>query len=265
MKTFAFALLLMFVLNAGIAATSIDELESYFKNERYDQLAHEVRRAPAYLVNDPAFLFFKAFISTTPDSALPLYQRIVDNFPTAKYADQALFRLGQYHYFSQDYAKARHLFSRLLRGYPGSYLKDDAQYLYCQCILAQGKTDSAKVFLKAFVQNVQRSPYVDSAILDLESLGGVSTTMSNTQSQPIQKTFYSIHVASFKSFESAKNALHKLSKIYPHVEVGERRLGNTDHYLVYLGRFDTQEKAQQYADLYIEPHLQEYKVVQRRF
>ncbi len=245
------------------AASDIDLLESYFKNEQYDALKKELPRVAREHADDPAVLFFRGYTTNDPDSAAVFYQRVADKYPTSKYADFALYRLGQYYFFIEDYAKARRRFSRLLRGYPSSYLKDDAQYLYCQSVLAQGKTDSAKLFLKAFVQNVRRSPYVDNAILDLESLGGVSTTVSKPKRRPEKKTYYSIQVASFKSFESAKNALFKLSKVYPHVEVGERTLGNTDYYLVYLGRFDSREKARQYARLYIEPHLQDYKVVER--
>ncbi len=249
---------------AMLFASDIDLLESCFRNEQYDELKKELPLVAKKHADDPAVLFFQGFTTNDPDSAALFYQQVVDKHPDSQYADFALFRLGQYYFFMEDYTKARRRFSRLLRGYPSSYLKDDAQYLYCQCVLAQGKTDSAKLFLKAFVQNVRRSPYVDNAILDLESLGGISTTVSQPKRQPAKKTFYSIQVASFKSFESAKKALFKLSKIYPHVEVGERTLGNTDYYLVYLGRFDSREKARQYARLYIKPHLQDYKVVERR-
>ena len=264
MKTIFFAFILIFLQSAGLYAVSINQLEQYFENEQYEDLRREVRRVSNEIKHDPAVLYFLAFTSNAPDSALSLYQRVAENFPSSKYADQALYRLGQYNFFTGNYTQARHSFARLLRGYSKSYLKDDAQYLYCQCILAQGKEDSAKVFLKAFVQNVRRSPYVDSAILDLESLGGVSITLPTAPAKSQQKDYYSIRVASFSSFESAKNALFKLSKIYPHVEVGELRLGTTDYYLVYLGRFETFDKAQQYAQLYIEPHLQEYKIMQRR-
>ena len=256
---FAFIILLC----AGLFGAANELLEYYFEHEQFDLLKSSVRSLPARQKNNPEVLFYTAFTCSAPDSALLLYERIASKHPSSKYADQALYRLGQYYYFAADYPKSRQYFSKLLHGYPHSFLKDDAQYLYCQCILAQGKSDSAKIFLKAFVQNVRRSPHVDSAILDLESLGGVSTAQPQVSANTDPKIFFSIHVASFKSFESAKNAMFKLAKVYPHVEVGERRLGNTDYFLVYLGRFDSHEKAQQYATLYIEPHLQDYKITRR--
>ena len=255
--------LIVFIASAYILASDIDMLESYFENEQYDVLRQQVGRLAGKYPNNPTVLFFKGYSSTDPDSALFYYQQVASRFPESKYAANAHYRLGQFYYFVGDYQQARQRFSTLLRSYPSSYLKDDAQYLYCQCIMAQGKTDSAKIFLKAFVQNVRRSPYVNSAILDLESLGGLSTNAAPVSAAPKEKDFYSIRVASFKSFESAKNALFKLSNIYPHVEVSERRLGNTNYYIVYLGRFESRDKARQYAKLYIEPHLQDYEIVRR--
>ena len=262
MKQIAFALIVLFT-SANIRASELDLLETCFENEQFDALRQQLGRVAGKYPNNPAVLFFQGVSCTDPDSALFYYKQVASRYPDSKYAANAYLRLGQYYYFAGDYQQARQRFSALLRNYPSSYLKDDAQYLYCQCILAQGKTDSAKIFLKAFVQNVRRSSYVNSAILDLESLGGLSTNVAPEASAPQKKDFYSIRVASFKSFKSAKNALFKLSKIYPHVEVGERRLGNTNYYLVYLGRFHSRQKALHYAKLYIEPHLQEYEIVRR--
>ncbi len=251
-----------FLLFCRLYAADMNQLQAYFENEQFDELGRAVRSAVKIAPANPDILFFLAYTSASPDSALPLYRRVAEKYPKSKFADQALYRLGQYYFFSGDYATARRYFARLLRNYPKSFLKDDAQYLYCQCILAHGKKDSAKIFLKAFVQNVRRSPYVDSAILDLENLGGIKPKPKIAMpAKP--KTYYSIQVASFKSFESAKNALFKLAKIYPHVEVGDKQLGNTEYYVVYLGRFNSFDKAQHYARLYIEPQLQDYKIVQR--
>ena len=187
---------------------------------------------------------------------------VITSFPKSAYADYAFFRLGQYFYFKGQYSVARRYFSRVFRNYPESDLKDDSQYLYCQSIIAQGKVDSARLFLKAFVQNTKRSPFVDAAILDLESLGGLPQT-SLIQSAPASTNIsFAIQVASYKSFDDAKSALHKLSRVFPHVQVGQKTLGNTTYYHLLVGRFDSKAKATEYAKLYIKPHLSEYKVVE---
>ncbi|MBN1561000.1 SPOR domain-containing protein [candidate division KSB1 bacterium] len=251
---------LLLALLGPLLSTDIKVLEDYFEQQRYDELKNALTSYAMSAPNDPSVLFFRGYFHQHADSAATYYRRVVYNFPNSKYADHALLRLGQLAYFNNDFAAARHHFSRLLRNFADSEWRDDAQYLYCQCIMAQGKVDSAKLFLKAFIQNVQRSPYVDAAILDLESLGGLPTEiLTPPEKSPVA---HSIQVASYKDFSDAKNALFKLSRVFPHVEIGERTLGNTKYYNVLIGSFESREKAMKYAQLYIRPHLSEYKIVE---
>ncbi|MBN1464795.1 tetratricopeptide repeat protein [candidate division KSB1 bacterium] len=251
----------VFLLALGGSLLSVDVrmLESFFEQQRYDELERAISSLQT-LPDDPSLLFFRGYFQSNPDSAVTYYGRVINHFPNSKYADYALLRLGQYSYFDDDFSTARRHLSRLVRHFPDSEWRDDAQYLYCQCIIAQGKVDSAKLFLKAFVQNVQRSPFVDAAILDLESLGGLP--LDTLISQKKSSVGYSIQVASYKDFNDAKDVLYKLARVFPHVEIGERTLGNTKYYNVLIGSFESREKASRYAQLYIQPHLTEYKVVE---
>ena len=80
------------------AASDIDLLESYFKNEQYEALKKELPRVAGEHADDPTVLFFQGYTTDDPDSAALFYQRVVDKYPTSKYADFALFRLGQYYF-----------------------------------------------------------------------------------------------------------------------------------------------------------------------
>ncbi len=241
---------------------AVADLDQLFEQENYQQLESLLPSHMAAFPNDPHVIFFQGYVQTDPTQAVIFYQRVVTDFPTSTYADYALLRLGQYYYFEGHYLTARRYFSQLFRTFPDSELKDDAQYLYCQSILADGKIDSAKLFLKAFVQNAKRSPYVDAAILDVEDLGGLAPEELVKPPVKKQKSFFSIQVASYKNQTDAKNAMHKLSRVFPHVTVGERTLGNTTYYRVLIGKFNSKDKATEYARLYIKPHLSEYTVIE---
>ena len=84
----------------------------------------------------------------------------------------------------KKYDLAAKYYSFLTRRYPSSTLKDDAQYLFCQCKLAQGKLDSAHIFLQAFIKNAPRSPYVDLAVMDLESSGSWNSNIEINEHCP---------------------------------------------------------------------------------
>lgn len=253
----------LFFLSVLAFSADIAELEKYFEQENLQQLKNVLTSHATLPADDPSILFFRGFVEENPVVAVSYYQRLVNDFPRAKYADYALFRLGQYSYFIADYGQARRYFSRLILHYPQSELRDDAQYLYCQCIMAAGKTDSAKLFLKAFVQNVKRSPYVDAAILDLESLGGLSQQTLAPSTKEKKSPVYTIQVASYRNQADAQTAIHKLARVFPNVSLGERTLGNTTYYLIFVGKFESKDKAAAYAKLYIAPHLSEYKIVEQ--
>lgn len=254
--------LYFFLFLAANLFGAVADLDQLFEQEDFDQLAQLLPSHTAAFPNDPHVIFFQGFTHSDPAEAVPFYERVIAEFPASKYADYAMFRLGQFYYFESDYAAARRYYSQLFRRYPNSELRDDAQYLYCQSILAEGKLDSAKLFLKTFVQNAKRSPYVDAAILDLEALGGIAQDELTKPAKEKKLTYYAIQVASYKNLNDAKNAMHKLSRVFPHVTVGERSLGSTTYFRVLVGKFDSQAKAEEYARLYIKPHLSEYKVIE---
>lgn len=246
------------VLTMRAAADSVAALDSCFQQKRYQELQNRLPAVAALHPDHPTILFYQAFLHTNADSALALYKKVVTLDPLSPYVDQALFRIGQFYNFNQEYQKSRSYFAALFKRFPHSPLRDDAQYLYCQCILAQGKADSARVFLKAFIQNIDQSAYIDQAILDLESIGGIAAP-----NDAGAREYFSIQVAIFRNDEDARNAALKLNRLFSHVEVLQQSPGNSAYRAVLIGKFTSHEKARRYADLYIQPHLKEYKIIAR--
>lgn len=246
-----FALLfgLLRTLDAEVNPAALDSL---FLTKNYDELKARLPEAVAHYRGHPAVLFYQAFVESNADTAQMLYKKVIAAAPNTAFAEQALFRLGQYHFSVQEYGKARSFFSALFKKYPQSAWRDDAQYLYCLCVMAQGKTDSARVFLNAFVQKSQ-SPYVDQAVLDLEQLGG---------STPPVDEYFTIQIAVFDNREEAQQAVQKLTRVFSHVEILEQP--EPGHLSVTVGRFSSRARAQRYAELYIQPSLPTFKIIPRK-
>lgn len=249
------------------APSEIEKLQRYFQESQFDKLKNDLPDVATKYPDNPIVLFLQGVLEKNPQMAMQYYRRVLNDYPTFEYADHALFRLGQYSYFEQNYQHAKHHFSRLARHYPESDLKDDAQYLYCQCLLAQGKKDSAKTFLKIFVQNAKRSPFVDLAVLDIERLGGIPLdelhgfTIHKESDHQIFK--YTIQVGAFKNLSNAERVINGLDNKFPFVEMGEKTLGNTVYHLVWIGKFKTKNQAREYARNYIAPYIDDYRIVER--
>lgn len=71
--------------------------------------------------NDPGVMFLHASLVDEPQRAMPLYERIVEGFPSSEWADDALLRITLYAAHRRDTAKAR----RSLTSFRDQYSKSD--------------------------------------------------------------------------------------------------------------------------------------------
>ncbi len=65
--------------------------------------------------------------------AIEIYQKVVDNAPYGKYAEQALYKIGECHKKAQDYQAARSAFQKLVDEHPESKLVEDAKFQVGLC------------------------------------------------------------------------------------------------------------------------------------
>jgi len=163
---------------------------------------------------------------------------------------------------STDSSLTRKKFSYLARHYPDSRLKDDAQYLLCQSYLAQGKTDSARMFFKTFVKNAPQSPYADLAIVDLEFTLEHEDEIRNQTVHPIGPR-YSIQIGAFRKKENAERVLARFEEIAKAVQIVEKRIDGKIYYAVWVGRFTSKSAAKSFAKKIVEKYTSEYRIVER--
>lgn len=65
--------------------------------------------------------------------AIEIYQKVVDNSPYGKYAEQALYKIGECHKKAGDYQAARLAFQKLVDEHPESKLAEDAKFQVGLC------------------------------------------------------------------------------------------------------------------------------------
>ncbi len=74
--------------------------------------------------NDPSVLFLEGVLTENGQDAIPIYNRILNDFPKSKYADASIYRLYSYYYSLGLYNTAESFLKRLKQGYPSSpYIK----------------------------------------------------------------------------------------------------------------------------------------------
>ncbi len=65
--------------------------------------------------------------------AIEIYQKVVDNAPYGKYAEEALYKIGECHKKAGDYQAARLAFQKLADEHPNSKLAADAKFQVGLC------------------------------------------------------------------------------------------------------------------------------------
>lgn len=256
-RAVVFSLLVILVTFTWADVQKVDRL---LQEKRFKELADELNSLNSREQSHSTALFARALITTDGKSAHRLYNDLVQKDHSSKYADQAIFRIAQYHYLTKNYKAAKGYFSLLSRHYDDSQLKDDAQYMYCQCLLAQGAVDSAKLFLRTFVKNVRHSPFVDLAVLDLEDLEQANVL----DDQEVEAMRFSIQVGAFSNRDNAKRFADTLTKRNIPADIVEKRIGRQRLYAVWVGRFSSRESARSYAGRHLANIIDDYQIVDRK-
>ncbi len=258
---------LLTTINIHAQQSDIDKLEKYYFEDRLDILDSLLIKTEQISPDNPTVLYFKGLLEKEAPAALAFFENIYNNHKNSGFADDALFRIAQYYYSVSDYEKTRKYLSFFFKEFNNSDVKERAQYLLCQTVYAQGKEDSAKIFLQAFIKNVRNSPFVDLAVIDLESpeMWGRSYSAGEIKSGPGPDSIfrYTIQIGAFTVKKNADLVKEKFEKDSHYVEIKEKKVNNRIYYAVWVGRFEDREQAQDYAKRYIQQYKIDYKLVKR--
>lgn len=85
---------------------------------RAEQVRKELPELLAAYPNDPGVLFLSAIVERDAQKAMEVYRRIVRDFPQSEWADDAQWRIVQYHALLRDTTKARAELAQFQRRYP---------------------------------------------------------------------------------------------------------------------------------------------------
>ena len=158
--------------------------------------------------NDPSVLFLEGVLTENGQDAIPIYNRILNDFPKSKYADASVYRLYSYYYSLGLYNTAESFLKRLKKEYPSSpYIK-----------LAEREIPSGNE-----VSSPQELSPTDTKDYQFTIQAGAFSNDSNAAS--LKKTFED---AGFYSF------------------IKNKTVGGTEFRVVYVGRFEKRAEADKF-------------------
>lgn len=208
--------LIVFFSNLIIRPQNYDIIPYLIQIEKgnLDSIKSEIDELNKKYPNDPNVLFLDAVATTDAELAIVKFQRIIDSFPKSKYADAAVYRLFNYYLTIEDNDYAEKYFNKLKDEY------SDSPYLR----LAQSQFSSLSKS-----NDINKEP-----------------TISQKERTKNVEYKYTIQAGAFSKKENAISLKTHFEKSGIYNETKEKNVAGTIFTVVYAGKFETREDAENF-------------------
>jgi tetratricopeptide (TPR) repeat protein len=170
--------------------------------------------------DDPSVIYLDALLTKDAKEALEKYKIISDDYTASKYADASLFQIYSYYYAAGNYTNASDYLEKLRTNYPASsYLK--------------------------MIDN----KFPDDKLLGKSALSGEGSQVEKPGEKSEEGVFeYTIQAGAFLVPANAE----KLKKTFLDeglkAEIGQKKVAGSSFFVVYIGKFKTEDEAQNYLN-----------------
>lgn len=160
--------------------------------------------------NDPSVLFLEAILTQNAQDAIPVYDRIIKDFPKSKYADASVYRLYSYYYSIGLYNTAASFLAKLKKEYPDS-------------------------------------PYIKSAEREIPETNETSQPEPEVTSNDNTADFrFTIQAGAFSNDSNAASLKKSFEDAGYYSFIKSKSVGGTDFSVVYVGRFVKRDEAESF-------------------
>lgn len=229
----------------------LSDLLKLIRNGETAAARMQMDNLPPGLLSPDKTLFLKALLTENADSAAVLYRDFLDGHPDSPFCDDALLRLAQLDYALGLYQTAARKFREGMKRYSRSPLVQ--QYLYGLGIsyMAGGEKDSATACFDRLKQQYgsSESGGLASGDMNLDWSGGkpaepAHSAASKPSPPPASAPLrYAVQVGAFSIQSNALlNKAFFEGEGFP-VQLSTKKKNGTVLYLVWVGFYDTEEKA----------------------
>ena len=216
-KTIIPTLILFFILNSLAYSQDVDIIPylKQIESGNIDEVRSELLDLKEEYPENPSVKFLEGVLTENGQMAVVIYQDIVDNYSTSKYADAALYRIFSYYYALGLYETAQKKLDQLILDYPGS------------------------PYIKIARQN--KFPEDENIAVNKEE----DSTEVNGEETVAEKEFkFTIQAGAFSNSENAESLKAEFLNSGIFSETKEKLVGGTMFHIVYVGKFLSENDAE---------------------
>jgi len=136
-----------------------------------------------------------------------------------------------------------------------------ALYLLTLNAIEKRRTDDA-----VFYYNILREAYPAAVGLDalIEKIGGIeSNSYRSSKAEQLTGTYYSVKVGVFSSRDNARQMAENFKKYNKKIDIETKTISGNKYQVVYIGKFDNYEEANQFKLQLEATHAEVFQVVAR--
>jgi len=216
-KTASLTLILLSIVT-GMAYSQDVDIIPYLKqieSGNIDAARSELLDLKEEYPESPSVKFLEGVLTENGQMAVVIYQDVVDNYSTSKYADAALYRIFSYYYALGLYETAQKKLDQLILDYAGS------------------------PYIKIAQQN--KFPADEDVAVDKEK-GSTKVDVDETVAE--QEFKFTIQAGAFSNRDNAESLKAEFLNSGIFSETKEKLVGGTMFHIVYVGKFLTENDAE---------------------
>jgi tetratricopeptide (TPR) repeat protein len=207
----------------------LKQIESGSSSDVKAELPELKRKNP----DSPSIMFLEGVLTENGQQAIVIYQQIVDKYPDSRYADAALYRIYSYYYALGLYETAKEKLLQLQTKYPSSpYLK----------VASQTHIPDATEEQQEQQQNIPPEEKKKETVSE-------------------QQYKFTIQAGAFSNSDNAKSLLSDFEKSGMFCQIKEKNVAGTVFNVVYVGKFITEDEADNFLKVINEKFKLNARVV----
>ena len=210
-------LILLFILSSLAYSQDVDIIPylKQIESGNIDAARSELLDLKEEYPESPSVKFLEGVLTENGQLAVVIYQDIVDNYSSSKYADAALYRIFSYYYALGLYETAQKKLDQLILDYAGS------------------------PYIKIAQQN--KFPADEDVAVNKED---DSTEVNGEETVAEQEFKFTIQAGAFSNRDNAESLKAEFLNSGIFSETKEKLVGGTMFHIVYVGKFLTENDAE---------------------
>ena len=188
--------------------------------------------------NQPEYIFLNALIENDGESAKNKFKDFHINYPSHKYADNAVFEIGSYYYSKGYYVKSSQWYKKVPIYYRDSELLEESIDMFFKTLEITNSSDSIKYYKNIFSKLYQ--------IVDEDNQNDEYVSLLD-QKEKTYNQKYTIQIGAFKEYSRAESRMYMLRDIGFGVMIQETLIKGEPFFVIREGIYSTRKSADKVA------------------